>query len=214
MISNENGNGKATHEDARTGLWKRLFKTDARFTKNFSRKGGFSGTDINPTYRMAVMTEEFGPCGIGWGWIIEDRWSECIAGNQVAFVQLCIWYRLPGEDKVYTTGPQIGGTEYGRAPDEAYKMAVTDAMGKCMTSLGLSADIYMRQYDSKYQRDDLYTGQESYSLDWARRLASTARTTDELLAVKRRVRDADPPKDQHEALKALFQERESEILSN
>lgn len=212
MIASENGNGQSKPDNM--AIWKRLFKTDSRFTKNFSRKGGFSGTDINPTYRMAVMTEVFGPCGVGWGWTIESRWSECIAGTQVAYVQLAVWYRVPGDDKIYWTGPQIGGTEYGRAPDEAYKMAVTDAMGKCVTSLGLSADIYMRQFDTKYQRDDLYVGQESYSLDWAKRLAATASSTDELLAVKRRVRDANPPAEQHEALKVLFKEREDEILNN
>ena len=33
--------------------------------KNFSN-GRFSGTDINPMWRIKKLTERFGACGIGW----------------------------------------------------------------------------------------------------------------------------------------------------
>ena len=28
--------------------------------------GRFSGTDINPMWRIKMLTEMFGPCGVGW----------------------------------------------------------------------------------------------------------------------------------------------------
>lgn len=34
--------------------------------KSFTRAGGFSGTDINSMWRIKMLTELFGPCGIGW----------------------------------------------------------------------------------------------------------------------------------------------------
>jgi len=194
-------------------IWKRLFKTDSRFTKEFRRAGGFSGTDINPTYRMAVMTEEFGPCGLGWGWNIEDRWSEQFGDRCYAFVQCSIWYKLDygSEEVICTTGSQIGGTEYGRTPDEAYKMAVTDAIGKCMTSLGLSADIYMQQYDSKYQREDVYTGQKEYDINWATELLSSAAHVEALEKAKNAVRDSRPPKKYHDKLLGVIHAKELEF---
>ena len=33
-------------------------------------------------------------------------------------------------------------------------MAITDAIGKCATSLGVCADVYMGEFDSKYQRPE------------------------------------------------------------
>lgn len=137
--------------------WARLQVTDPKHTKPFKKAGGFSGTDISPAYRIQRLTEEFGPCGQGWGYTIQDRWREQFPARDgeppkdFVFVQLSLWWSEDGER--YETGPQIGGTEAGRTPDEAYKMAVTDALGKCALLLGVAADVYLGFFDgSKYQR--------------------------------------------------------------
>ena len=31
-------------------------------------------TDINPMWRIKVLTERFGPCGIGWKYKITKQW--------------------------------------------------------------------------------------------------------------------------------------------
>ena len=31
-------------------------------------------TDISPQWRYRIMTEQFGPIGIGWTYSIKDRW--------------------------------------------------------------------------------------------------------------------------------------------
>lgn len=142
-----------------TELWDKLSAMDRRYAKPFKRPGGFAGTDINPTWRMKRLTEQFGPCGTGWGWTIHERWREEFAVSRkdeadkprsYVFVMLSLWYVIDGERR--ETGPQIGGSESGFAPDEAYKMSVTDALGKCCQSLGIAAEVYLGEFDSKYNR--------------------------------------------------------------
>ena len=38
--------------------------------------GKFSGTDINPMWRIKALTEEFGPCGLGWYPEVKRMWRE------------------------------------------------------------------------------------------------------------------------------------------
>jgi hypothetical protein len=130
-------------------IWDSVSKTDPKFTKNFKRGGGFGGTDINPAYRLKRMTEQFGICGVGWGWVTERVWREDYAGSAFVFAQVNVWTG----DRVNLTGSQIGGTDASRTPDESYKMAITDALGKCFLALGVAADVYLGEFDSKYSRE-------------------------------------------------------------
>lgn len=125
-------------------LWNDLKPVSKEHTKSFKRAGGFSGTDVSPVWRIRRMTEVFGPVGKGWGYDIIATWSEM----NCAYVRLGCWYVLEGER--YQTGEQIGGTSFDRTPDEAYKMSVTDAIGKCLVNLGLAADVYMGQHDKEF----------------------------------------------------------------
>jgi hypothetical protein len=139
-------------------LWNRLKRTDPRATKPFTRSGGFRGTQIDPAWRLQMMTEAFGPVGQGWGydqleWTVQDR---------MVFTCVRVWYRDPETGEKYVTGPQWGGTELMRRRrdgteepnDEAFKMSVTDALGKCLLQLGLAADVYLGLFDdSKYREE-------------------------------------------------------------
>lgn len=54
-------------------IWKRVQRTDSRFTKPLDGVG-FVGTSINSTYMFMRATEIFGPIGEGWGYeIIEEK---------------------------------------------------------------------------------------------------------------------------------------------
>ena len=141
-------------------VWERFCVTPPAATKNF-KKGGWSGTDINPAYRLKCLTELFGPQGIGWGWTIHEKWREVWPSRvkdgdhwmdyeaPCAFVMLSLWYMDGGEKK--ECSPQIGGTECDLAPDEVWKMSITDAVGKCCLALGIAADVYLGQFDGKYR---------------------------------------------------------------
>jgi len=115
-------------------------------------------TDIKPQWRTEVMTEVFGPCGIGWSYEIEKLWSEPAPDNQVfSFAKVTVKIKVDGEWSQPIPG--IGGSmliekeKSGlHASDEAYKMAVTDALSVAMKALGVAADIYMGEWDgSKYR---------------------------------------------------------------
>jgi len=55
-------------------------------------------TDIKPQWRTEVMTEVFGPCGIGWSYEIEKLWSEPAPDNQVfAFAKVTVKIKVDGE---------------------------------------------------------------------------------------------------------------------
>ncbi|MGO2345758.1 MAG: hypothetical protein ACTH64_08285 [Providencia sp.] len=55
------------------GIWKRVQRTDARFTKPLEGMG-FVGTSINSNFMFMRATEIFGPIGEGWGYeVIEEK---------------------------------------------------------------------------------------------------------------------------------------------
>lgn len=57
-------------------IWKRVQRTDARFTKPLEGMG-FIGTSINSTYMFMRATEIFGPIGEGWGYeVIEEKFID------------------------------------------------------------------------------------------------------------------------------------------
>ena len=155
--------------------------TDTTALKGFTKGGGFTGTDINPTWRMERMTEVFGPVGWGWGYEVTNRRTEMMKAKkgdvQVVFVTVRCWYVPVGEEPAWPktdgvtdrrnpplnalwTGEQDGGTEVSLAPDEVYKQAITDGFGKTSAQVGLASAIYRGKWDdSKYKED-----QERFSL--------------------------------------------------
>ena len=106
-------------------------------------------SDISPQWRMQAMTDRFGPVGVGWTYTIEKLWTEPAAEGQIfAFAQVFIRFRYDADDKTHLSDPipGVGGklllrkTKNGmESNDEALKMAVTDAMGVAMKSLGVAA---------------------------------------------------------------------------
>ncbi|HBR4114106.1 TPA: hypothetical protein L9U84_000905 [Klebsiella pneumoniae] len=157
-------------------LWKRVFKTDERFTKAFTQNGG--GTSINGTYLTMVATHEFGLKGSGWGVdILEERFDdgapitrtvkgadgnntwELIPDGNGGFltekhhvIKIRLWYLINGvrgEEYAYGCTPYIYGSKYGPICDgEATKKSLTDATKKALSGLGFSGDIFMGLYDN------------------------------------------------------------------
>ena len=114
-------------------------------------------TDINPQWRYEAMTNQFGMCGIGWKYEIEKLWTEPGPDNQVfAFAEILLYVKSDSEWSHPIPG--IGGhmlvpkEKSGlHANDEAFKMAITDALSTAMKMLGVAADIYAGRWDgSKY----------------------------------------------------------------
>lgn len=143
-----------------TRLWDKLGKTDPANTKSFKRAGGFSGTAIKPMWSFRRMTEEFGPCGLGWG--VNEPSFQVVPGSDGEVLVYCtvsVWYQ---------EGSGILGTVFGvggdkvvvkqssglRSDDEAFKKAYTDAIGNALKLIGVGADVHMGLFDdSKYVQE-------------------------------------------------------------
>ena len=147
--------------------WRAMARPPAKALKEI--KGGrLSGmTDVNPQWRYQAMTEQIGPCGIGWKYTIDKLWTEpCADGEVLAFAQVSVYLATPepsdnmwSEPIVGVGGNHLVAKEKAglRNNDECWKMAITDALSVAMKMLGVAADIYAGLWDgSKYidQKDE------------------------------------------------------------
>lgn len=120
--------------------------------------GRFKGTDINPMWRIQTLTEQFGPCGIGWYMEPIRRWSERTDSGEVcAFVELNLYIKHPETGDWSAPIYGIGGSKMvqneKKGPyinDECFKMATTDAISVACKNLGMGADIYWQSGRTKY----------------------------------------------------------------
>lgn len=125
--------------------------------KQFSN-GSFSGTDINPMWRIKKLTELFGPCGIGWYYEVLSERSETYGATVMAIVDINLYIKVDGEwsKPIFGTGGNqlVKETKNGLKPsDEGYKMALTDALSVAAKALGIGADIYFSKDKTKYSDD-------------------------------------------------------------
>lgn len=115
-------------------------------------------SDINPQWRMKAMTETFGPVGIGWKYSIDRLWLESGNAPEICAFAL-VSVQVKDGDQWSESVPGIGGssfvTQEKNGPftsDEAFKMAVTDALSVAFKALGVAAEVYMGNFDgSKYR---------------------------------------------------------------
>ena len=121
--------------------------------KSFSN-GRFSGTDINPMWRIKKLTETFGVCGFGWYYKVINR--EIV--QDCAFVSVELYVKQAGEWSAPIYGE--GGNKFivgNKTSDEAYKMALTDAVSNATKQLGLGADIWFEKDVTKYTANQAET---------------------------------------------------------
>lgn len=124
-------------------------------------------TDINPMWRMKMLTEAFGPCGFGWTlkivrtWIEESetaRYTDETTRHSEKTANVEIELRVNVDGKWSEPIPGIGGAMFVEmeskgvhVDDECYKKAFTDAISVACKALGIAADVYFdRDPDSKY----------------------------------------------------------------
>lgn len=174
------GSTESDMSEGATRIWDALIGTDPKHTSTFKRAGGFQGTALRPMWAVKHMTEQFGPIGVGWGF--EESEQKIIeAGDEMlVYSKASVWY-ADGKQIAHTPG-QWGGDKIAakrkdgsiQTDDEAPKKALTDAALKCLSYIGLGADIHLGQFeDSKYvqQVNQQYREQEA-----AERYADDAQT--------------------------------------
>jgi hypothetical protein len=115
-------------------------------------------TDINPMWRLKALTEQFGPCGIGWKYVITKQWLEKGGKDEIAaFANIDLFVKVDGEWSEAIPG--TGGSSFVAleknglyTSDECFKMALTDAISVSCKALGFAADIYWDSDRSKYDK--------------------------------------------------------------
>ena len=124
----------------------------------------FTGTDINPMWRIKQLTEMFGP--VGFGWYTEVTRQETVPaddGNVMAFVDINLYVKEGDtwSKPIFGTGGNMLKVK-GRGDDDGFKKAYTDALSIACKALGIGADIWYSadaginaDYSSKYA--DRYT---------------------------------------------------------
>ncbi len=118
-------------------------------------------TDISPQWRLKILTEVFGPCGVGWKSEIKRTWTEPGSEGQVlCFVEVALYFYSPDVGDFSDPIPAIGGAFLIKkekngmyCDDDAFKKAETDALGKAAAKLGVAATVYEGDpVGSKYQQ--------------------------------------------------------------
>lgn len=144
-------------------LWNSVEKTPTEHTKPITGKS-YRGTSPKPHWLVRRATEVFGPCGIGWGFTVEERVENgaVIADGfceRVHIAKVKVWYIW--KDKRGEV-EHIGGTEFSGkrssgkifTDEDAPKKSVTDALVKALSMIGFAGDIFIGRYDdSKYVAD-------------------------------------------------------------
>ena len=109
-------------------------------------------------WRIKLLTELFGPCGVGWYYEIDRQWTEPGAnGETAAFCNISLYIRLNGEWSKPIKG--TGGSMFAASErsglytsDECFKMALTDAISVACKALGFAADVYWNADRTKYDQ--------------------------------------------------------------
>ena len=137
-------------------LYNRVREVPAEAKKTI-RGGRLNGmTDINPMWRIKKLTEEFGPCGVGWYYVPTNKEVvKCDNGEVCVFVDIDLFTKSGDEwsQPIYGTGgSKLVAKEKGGlyVNDEAYKMATTDAISVACKRLGMGADVYWQNDNTKY----------------------------------------------------------------
>ena len=116
-------------------------------------------TDINPMWRIKKLTEMFGPVGLGWKIEIERLWLEDkLGGEVIANAAITLQVKYNGIDGEWSDPiPGVGGNKALKndkrgevCNDEAYKMALTDAISVACKLIGIGANVYWEKDDTKY----------------------------------------------------------------
>lgn len=117
-------------------------------------------TDVNPQWRYQALTEEFGPCGVGWKYRVVKTWNEPGSDGQIfAFADIQLFVKIDG--KWSSPIPGHGGSMLvaneksgPHSSDEGYKMAITDALSVACKMIGIAADIYAGMWDGIQYREE------------------------------------------------------------
>ena len=169
-------------------------------------------TDINPMWRIKMLTTVYGQAGIGWYTDNIKQWLEEGAdGEIVGFCNLTLFVKVDGEwsKGIFGTGGSsfVANEKNGKfTSDECYKMAYTDALSVACKAIGMGADVYWQKDNTKYNSNkeetvskiDTITSTEAK--DFAERLIVAGKSEDDILKWAKIKKLTDLPRSKYEVL--------------
>lgn len=233
-------------------IWDKVKKTDLKWLKQSDI--GAKLTSINGMYCVMRATEIFGPCGLGWGYeILEERLDNGVLvkddtgeySTKTHTVKIKLWYMIDnkrGEIIHFGHTPYIMKSKYGAYQDEeAPKKSLTDAIKKCLSMIGVGADIHLGQFDdisykqelimeAKHEKeikereriDSLRQEANALSMDSAilyvnsKNIATLKKVHSDAMASMRRIceKAKQDPSRQIEGLVKMYNEAEANLIKN
>ena len=134
-------------------LWKQVAHTNPKYTKPFPSFGK-TLTTIDPMYQIMTMTGTFGPVGRGWNYTVNYTYTDkCVFAEVSVATQ-------KREDSFWDYYGPVSSVQplfkkNGTLDTEAPKKAMTDALTKAFSHLGVSADVFLGLFDSNKYVDSM-----------------------------------------------------------
>ena len=120
-------------------LWNKVSTTDPKYTKQV-KFGSYKFTDIDSMWNIRRATELWGPYGSTWG-LKEFHVTVIYGGENVAGVYVHGTFSYPGG--AFSVAADMPYEPKG----ETLKKLQTMCIGKALSRLGFSADVYMGRFD-------------------------------------------------------------------
>ncbi len=153
----------AVADNPNMAVWLKVCKTDPAYTK----KDQNGRTSVPIQYRNMQATAAFGPIGIGWGYTVLREWRQegrpiLINGEFTSYreithkIEVAFWYMHEGQRSEPIT--HYGDTKefyfssngYFVHDGEVEKKSLSDALGKCLSMVGVCADVYLGEHDDAH----------------------------------------------------------------
>ena len=129
-------------------IWEALEDVDPKYTKAITGKP-YKGTSPNPHYIVRMLTEQFGPVGVGWGCRVVSEGFQPLGDEVLHWCRVEMWHTDRGNTfEAYGQTKALSQTRNGLKSDEdAPKKSYTDAMVKAASYVGVAANIFLGRWD-------------------------------------------------------------------
>ena len=164
-------------------LWEAVEKTNPKYTKPFSGKGGFKGTAISANYQIKTATEQWGSYGQTWG-LKETKFEVLNVSNEPRESILCLYASFYYPDGSFEIATEIDLFNYSykykswAKNNDVHKKVTTDAITKSLSMLGFNADVFMGKFDDNKYMSQMSDEFQSQMSDEFQRKEQTTRAKD------------------------------------
>ena len=133
-------------------LWKKVEKTNPKYTKNANVKGN-KITSIAPQYQIMNVTEQFGIYGKTWGF--KNITLDYTLSNLGLVVMNAAFFFPDGEFPIINSISLFMDNAKTKLDDNFAKKLETDALTKAISKLGFNADIFLGKFDDQRYLEEI-----------------------------------------------------------